>query len=60
MALRSGASISAMSRDEFMRRVDSMDPVMKGLVGIMVSRLRQVVRELLADKGDVNWADWKK
>ncbi len=43
-----------------MRRVDSMDPVMKGLVGIMVSRLRQVVRELLADKGDVNWADWKK
>lgn len=51
---------SAMSRDEFMRLIDSMDPVMKGIVGMMVSRLRQVVRELLSDKGDINWADWKK
>ncbi len=52
--------VSAMSRDEFMRLVDSMDPVMKGIVGMMVSRLRQVVGELLSEKGDVNWADWKK
>ncbi len=52
--------VSAMSRDEFMRLVDSMDPVMKGIVGMMVSRLRQVVGELLADKDQVNWVDWKK
>ena len=52
--------VSAMSRDEFMRLVDSMDSVMKGIVGMMVARLRQVVGELLSDKGDVNWADWKK
>ncbi len=51
---------SAMSRDEFMRLVDSMDPVMKGIVAMMVSRLRQVVGELLSNKTDVNWADWKK
>lgn len=52
--------VSAMSRDEFERLVASMDPVMKGIVGMLVSRLRQTVDELVPKAGDVNWADWKK
>ena len=51
---------SAMSRDEFQKMINDMDPLMKGIVGMMVSRLRQVVQELLVDKGDVDWADWNK
>ena len=49
---------SAMSRDEFQKMINILDPLMKGIVGMMVSRLRQVVQELLVDKGDVDWADW--
>ena len=51
---------SAMSRDEFQKMINDMDPLMKGIVGMMVSRLRQVVQELLSDKGDVDWDDWNK
>lgn len=51
---------SAMSREEFQKMINNMDPLMKGIVGMMVSRLRQVVQELLVDKGDVDWDDWNK
>ena len=47
-----------MSRDEFQKMINILDPLMKGIVGMMVSRLRQVVQELLVDKGDVDWSDW--
>ncbi|MFQ5766037.1 MAG: Crp/Fnr family transcriptional regulator [Rhodospirillales bacterium] len=52
--------VSAMSRDEFERLVASMNPVMKGIVGMLVTRLRQTVDELVPKAGDVNWADWRK
>ena len=51
---------SAMAREEFHKMINDMDPLMKGIVGMMVSRLRQVVQELLTDKGDVDWDDWNK
>ena len=37
-----------------------MNPTMKGIVLMLVSRLRQTVDELAPKDGDVNWADWKK
>ncbi len=49
-----------MSRDEFQRMVDRMDPLMKGMVGMLVARLRQTVDELVPKSSEVNWADWKK
>lgn len=52
--------VSAMSRDQFERLVGSMDPIMKGIVAMLVSRLRQTVDELVPRAGEVNWADWKK
>ena len=52
--------VSTMSRDEFQRMLAGMDPVMKGMVGMLVSRLRQIVDELVPKAGDVNWADWRK
>jgi len=52
--------VSAMPRSEFQRLVNGMDPVMKGIVGMMVSRLRQVVDELVPESGDVNWSDWQE
>ncbi len=52
--------VATMSREHFERLVASMDPVMKGIVGMLVSRLRQTVDELVPKAGDVNWADWRK
>lgn len=52
-------TVSAMSKDEFKRMIDGMDPVMKGIVGMMVTRLRQIVQEMAPSGGKVNWADWK-
>tara|TARA_B100000315_G_C14466359_1_gene536158 strand:- start:421 stop:801 length:381 start_codon:yes stop_codon:yes gene_type:complete len=31
---------SAMSRDEFQKMINTLDPLMKGIVGMMASRLR--------------------
>ena len=52
--------VSAMSRDEFQRMIAAMDPVMKGMVGMMVTRMRQVVVELIPNAGDIDRADWRK
>ncbi|HJO71753.1 MAG TPA: cyclic nucleotide-binding domain-containing protein [Rhodospirillales bacterium] len=52
--------VFAMSREHFKRLVASMDPVMKGIVRVLVSRLRQTVDELVPKASDVNWADWEK
>ncbi len=52
--------VSAMSREHFKHLVASMDPVMKGIVSMLVTRLRQTVDELVPKAGDVNWADGQK
>ncbi len=51
--------VSAMSRDEFKRMVDEMDPVMKGIVGMISARLRQAINELIPNSGEINWHNWK-
>ena len=51
--------VSAIARDEFLRRVNSMDPVMKGIFKILVKRIRKIT-EGPRKKSKVNWSDWKK
>ena len=53
-------TVSAMSREEFQRMINAMDPVMKGIVGMMVTRLRQIVQEMASSGGKTNWVDWQK
>ena len=52
--------VNAMSRDEFEGMVETMSPVMKRIVRMLVTRFRQAVNELIPKPGEVNWADWKK
>ena len=51
--------VSAMSKDQFERMVDDMDPIMKGIIGMMAERLRQAIDELIPEAGNVNWEDWR-
>ena len=48
----------AMSREEFHRRLDSMDPILKAMFSMMIDRNREM-GELLAKQGSPTLALWK-
>ncbi len=51
--------VNAMSRDEFRRRLEDMDPVMRGIMKLMVRRTREMSDLLMKNKTQVNWAEWR-
>ncbi len=51
--------VNAISREEFCSRLESMDPVMRGIMTLLVARVRQMTDELMNDEPDVNWAKWR-
>ena len=53
-------TVNAMSREEFRSRIDDMDPVMRGIMRLMVSRLREMADDLLQGNDAVNWANWRR
>ena len=52
--------VNAMSRDEFRRRIDDMDPVMRGIMRLMVKRLREMADDLMQSDDEINWASWRR
>ncbi len=46
---------SALSATEFNRRVDQMDPLMRGILKIMVKRIRQMGERLNEEKPAAKW-----
>lgn len=53
-------TLLAISWAEFDARVNAMDPVMRGIIRLMVKRLRQTVQELRPQASDVNWSQWRE
>ena len=53
-------TLLSMSWAEFEARVNAMDPLMRGIIRLMVKRLRQTVQELKPQHSDVNWAQWQR
>ena len=51
--------VSAISRDEFKRRAAAMDPVMRGMVKILVQRLRNMSGKASVEASEINWSEWK-
>ncbi|NQU57771.1 MAG: cyclic nucleotide-binding domain-containing protein [Rhodospirillales bacterium] len=51
--------VNAMSRDEFRRRLEKMDPAMRGIMKLMVRRTREMADGLMKEEAQVNWADWR-
>ena len=47
--------VNAMSRDEFLKRLDEMDPVLKTSVKMIIRRARQMAIALRKRGGDANW-----
>lgn len=52
--------VNAMSRDEFHDRLEDMDPAMRGIVKLMVQRVREMADDLMESGTEVNWADWRR
>lgn len=52
--------VNAMSRDEFRKRLKGMDPVMRGIMNMMVKRAREMAEDLMHDEGEIDWAHWRR
>lgn len=52
-------TVTAVSSEEFLRRVEKMDPLLKGVVEQVVQRARQMAIELVRNRREVDWASWK-
>lgn len=51
--------VTAMTKEEFTRRVEEMDPAMRGIVNLLVQRTREMANNLLKADRDINWANWR-
>lgn len=51
--------VTAMTKNEFQRRVEEMDPAMRGIVMLLVKRTREMANDLLKADLDINWANWR-
>ena len=51
--------VNAMTKSEFQRRVEDMDPAMRGIVMLLVKRTREMANDLLKTDRDINWANWR-
>jgi CRP-like cAMP-binding protein len=53
-------TVRVVSREEMKRRIDTLDPVMRGILRILVKRLRQMAENVMPKQSEVNWSEWKK
>ena len=51
--------VTTMTKKEFQRRVEEMDPAMRGIVMLLVKRTREMADDLLKSDRDINWAKWR-
>lgn len=51
--------VVALSAEEFKERIDNMDAVTRGILKILVKRIRQM-RDIIGMKSsETNWSEWK-
>lgn len=51
---------STVSAGEFLRRLEEMDPLMRGILKIWAKRIRQMGERLMDQDVEANWGTWKK
>lgn len=57
---RSKVEVIAIKHDEFHRRLDTLDPVMRTISVYLVNRVRHMADEFMRRKDKAEWANWKK
>jgi len=49
-----------ISREQFQARLESMDPVMRGIMKLLGQRIRRMVADLTVEEVNVDWGNWRK
>jgi CRP/FNR family transcriptional regulator, cyclic AMP receptor protein len=49
-----------ISREQFQARLESMDPVMRGIMKLLGQRLRRTADDLTVEEVNVDWGNWRK
>tara|TARA_A100001037_G_C15151291_1_gene639417 strand:- start:6888 stop:7328 length:441 start_codon:yes stop_codon:yes gene_type:complete len=52
--------VVAISRSEFQRRLETVDPTVKGVIKVLCKRFRHMTRDASTPRDEVNWADWRR
>ncbi len=53
-------TVGVLSGEEFKQRMEKMDPLMRGILKIMVKRLRQMGEGQSIKSTKANWDNWQK
>ena len=53
-------TVAVLSSDAFKKRVLEMDPVMRGIITIMIKRLRLIANKHAIKMSDADWNSWQK
>ena len=53
-------TVRVISREELKRRIGTLDPVMRGIMRIMIKRLRLMAEDAMPKQTEVNWSEWKR
>ena len=56
----SETKVSILTRDEFQSRLDGMDPVMKGVLRVLIRRIRSLMAEKADSGAPATWSGWNK
>lgn len=51
---------AGISREEFQKRLENMDPVMRGIMKLLGQRIRRMIADLTGEEIDVDWGNWRK
>jgi len=52
--------VNGISRDQFQARLDAMDPLMRGVMKLLVLRSRAMADSIASGGSDADWAPWRK
>ena len=53
-------TVGMLTAAEFHKRIDQMDPLMRGILKIMVDRVRKLGERVAVKNTSVNWSNWDK
>jgi CRP-like cAMP-binding protein len=52
-------TVTVLTADTFKKRVEEMDPVMRGIITVMIKRLRKVGDNKAIKMSDTDWNSWQ-
>ena len=55
----SPTELLVISKDEFIDRIDALDPIMRGIIENLIDRVMDLSDNVIVRRGNVEWREWK-